>query len=227
VTSMPIDTLQPSTEKTPSAGGNSQVLAFTAGAVVLVAILTALGAWDSPARLLVRDWWVAAFLFCVVCHDVRRRRIPNLLTFPALLAAWLFAGLSAGPLAAAQSFAGSLLLIAVLFLPFAGGGMGAGDLKASAVIGALWGPTVGLCVVIWALLLAAAAALLMLTLRGELTDLLRRWTNSLGVSLATRSPVYFGPAPDSAAAQGLPFGIALGLGAAAFCQFGAPWPLSV
>ena len=105
--------------------------------------------------------------------------------------------------------------------------MGAGDLKASAVIGALWGPAAGLAVVIWALLLAAASALLILTLHGELTGMLRRWVNSLGVSLATQSPVYFGPAADSAAARGLPFGVALGLGAAVFCQFGAPWPMTV
>ena len=50
----------------------------------------------------------------------------------------------------------------------------------------------------------------------------RRWLHSLGLTLALSRPVYIAPAAASSAAQGLPFGVALGLGAVAYRAFGMP-----
>ena len=85
-------------------------------------------------------WWAAAFLFLVVEEDLRRRRIPNWLTFPGLgiaLAAATWAGGGSGLLAA---LLGAGLALAIFFPLFLLRCMGAGDAKALMVLGALWGP---------------------------------------------------------------------------------------
>ena len=81
---------------------------------------------------------IVAFAACVT--DVRSRRIPNILTFGAALAALVFhtfdAGIDGLQLAALGWVTGTLL-----FLPFfALGGMGGGDVKLVAALGAWLGP---------------------------------------------------------------------------------------
>ena len=78
---------------------------------------------------------VAAALAATVC-DLRARRIPNALTFGAAIAA-LIASTWSGGLAGAQTSLLGWLLGLALWLPFfALGGMGAGDVKMLAAIGA-------------------------------------------------------------------------------------------
>jgi prepilin peptidase CpaA len=79
-----------------------------------------------------------AAVACVI--DLRERRIPNWLTFGAALAGVLFQIWSGG--AAGLKFAtlGWIAGVAVFFLPFALGGLGAGDVKLLGALGAWIGP---------------------------------------------------------------------------------------
>jgi prepilin peptidase CpaA len=82
-----------------------------------------------------------------VVSDLRTRRIPNILTFGAASAA-LMAHTLVGGMGGAMSAAGGWLVGAIVFFPvFALGGMGAGDVKLLAALGALLGPraTVWVC----------------------------------------------------------------------------------
>lgn len=73
--------------------------------------------------------------------DVGTRRIPNLLTFGAALVAVAVHGYSGGISGAGMSLSG-WLVGAAFFLPFfALGGMGAGDVKLLAALGAWLGPS--------------------------------------------------------------------------------------
>ena len=73
--------------------------------------------------------FVAAVLTLACISDLRTRRIPNVLTVSAILAAVLFHALSGGFSAVGWSLAGCLVG-AALFLPmFVLRGMGAGDVK--------------------------------------------------------------------------------------------------
>ena len=92
--------------------------------------------------------FTAAALLCAgvaSVHDVRERRIPNLLTGPALVLALgghLVFGGWGGLLGSA---AAGLLAGALLLLFFMAGGMGAGDVKLMAAVGCLVGlPPLGL-----------------------------------------------------------------------------------
>jgi prepilin peptidase CpaA len=83
---------------------------------------------------------VIAVSLAACIADVRTGRIPNALTFGAALGAFLFQILSGG-FGGAMSAAGGWLVGALLFLPFfAVGGMGGGDVKLLAALGAWLGP---------------------------------------------------------------------------------------
>jgi prepilin peptidase CpaA len=83
---------------------------------------------------------VAVLVVLACFSDVRTRRIPNALTFSAAAAAVLFHAVGGGWSEALWSIAG-WFAGALLFFPlFALRGMGAGDLKLLAAIGAWLGP---------------------------------------------------------------------------------------
>ena len=88
-----------------------------------------------------------------VIWDLRTRRIPNVLTFSAAIAAIAVHGYLGGWTAAGTSLLGWLVGVA-FFLPlFALGGMGAGDVKLLAALGAWVGPAA----TVWVALFSAIA----------------------------------------------------------------------
>ena len=87
---------------------------------------------------------VLVALACIT--DLRTRRIPNALTFPAAIGALLFHGFAAGIGGVGVSAAGWSLGAALFFPIFALRGMGAGDVKLLAAVGAWLGPVAVLSV---------------------------------------------------------------------------------
>ena len=88
-----------------------------------------------------------------VFWDLRTRRIPNVLTFGAALAAFLVHGAVGGWSAAGLAVLG-WVVGAAMFMPiFALGGMGAGDVKLMAALGAWVGPAA----VVWVALFTGIA----------------------------------------------------------------------
>ena len=85
--------------------------------------------------------FVGAVLAVACVSDVRTRRIPNPLTFSAAAGALLFHLITGGVSAAGSSLAGALLGALLFFPMFALRGMGAGDVKLLAAVGAWLGPS--------------------------------------------------------------------------------------
>jgi prepilin peptidase CpaA len=81
---------------------------------------------------------VIAALACST--DVRSRRIPNWLTFGAALAGVAYQLVSHGYAGLGDGLLGWVAGAAFLFVPFALGGIGAGDVKLMAALGAWLGP---------------------------------------------------------------------------------------
>jgi prepilin peptidase CpaA len=167
--------------------------------------------------------WAAAFLLFAVHQDVRSLRIPNWLTFPSLLGAIALGAVEAGLHGALVALLGAAVALGVGFVPFALRWLGAGDVKAGMVLAALWGAECYLGVFWWMLVVGGLLAVAFVAVQGGLLDLLSRWLRSAHASLATRRIVYFRPAAGSAAARGLPFAVAMALGATAFQLWGTPW----
>lgn len=124
-----------------------------------------------------------------VWTDLRARRIPDWLTLPtfalALLARLLLAGWS-GPLGLADGLLGAFITFLVFFLLAIGGGMGMGDVKLMAGVGALLGFERSLYALVFisvvggvqALLWAFRQSRLRATLAASLTRLARPFARS-------------------------------------------------
>jgi prepilin peptidase CpaA len=81
---------------------------------------------------------IVAVVACVV--DLRTQRIPNVLTFGASAIALAYYVATAGFHGLGQSAAGWLVGAVVFIVPFALGGLGGGDVKLLAALGAWIGP---------------------------------------------------------------------------------------
>src|SRR5687767_2369794 len=96
---------------------------------------------------------IVASVVLAVVTDVRRRKIYNILTFPAMALGFLVNGVLDGASGILFAGAGLFLGAALFALPVAFLGRGAGDLKLLAAVGALGGPTF----VLWCALLTGIA----------------------------------------------------------------------
>lgn len=192
-------------------------------AAAVAALVVACFLFSSSRMPLPAISWAAAFLFLAIQQDVRGMRIPNWLTLPSLAFAIGLAGVTGGLAGLGTALAGAGAALALLFVPFACRVMGAGDVKAAMVLGALWGIDAFLPTFWWMVLSGGVLAIALVAAQGGLLDLLRRWAKSAKYSLILRRIIYFQPGEQTAAAGGLPFAVAMGLGAVAQQIWGTPW----
>jgi len=98
---------------------------------------------------------LVTFLTLCVLEDVRTRRIPNRLSAAGMLMAMALATTHGGLPGVAASALGALIAATILFAPFAFGGVGAGDVKMMAVVGAFVGPRLALASLLAGMMLSA------------------------------------------------------------------------
>ena len=84
--------------------------------------------------------FLSSILIIAVTIDIRVRKIPNLLTFPAMVTALTFHSVTGGWKGFVFSAEGLAIGIALFLIPYIMGGMGAGDAKLMGAIGAIIGP---------------------------------------------------------------------------------------
>ena len=105
--------------------------------------------------------------------DAKERRIPNKITFIGIVVGLLFNLFVGGWIGLLNSFLGMLAGIAVFFIPFAMGGMGAGDVKLMGAIGALMGWRFSLETAIYSALVGGVMVLVYLLHTRKLLEILR------------------------------------------------------
>jgi prepilin peptidase CpaA len=111
-----------------------------------------------------------ALAACVT--DVRTRRIPNALTFGAAAAAVLFHTVAPAGHGFTSAVAGWFVGAAMMIVPFALGGLGAGDVKLMAALGAWLGPESAVWLFVYASIIGAVLSLIVAVCTGYLKQAL-------------------------------------------------------
>lgn len=155
------------------------------------------------------------FLGVAIATDLRTRRIPNVVTGPAILAglglnAWIsgWDGLTASVL-------GCLAATAILICPFALGGVGGGDVKMMAAVGALLGPRLAFYSLVLGLVLGGVVAVVQLARRARLHEKLAAMYRMAVNAVLARSMEPLRLSSSDPNAVVLPYSLPLGVGTAA------------
>jgi prepilin peptidase CpaA len=161
------------------------------------------------------------FLLSVVMAvgDVRTRRIPNYLTLATALAGLLVQTLVSGWSGLLQGFGGLAMGFSLMLILYILGGMGAGDVKALAALGAWLTPWTSLSVFCYMAMAGAIIALGMLIWQGALWQFLRQTWFGL-VNLVLTGTFFQGEPSTQASAATMPYGVAIAVGMAALAVFG-------
>ncbi|HEY5648220.1 MAG TPA: A24 family peptidase [Nitrospiria bacterium] len=160
------------------------------------------------------------FILLVCLWDWRSYRIPNLFTYPTMAAALIYHAAAAGWSGILLGIFGVFLGGSLLLLPHLMGGVGAGDVKTLAALGALWGAGPALQIFIITALMGGIVAVAILIARGELMNNLKRYWSILKVLVVTRKFIYIGPSHRVREFK-IPYGAVISLGVAAWL-FGGP-----
>jgi prepilin peptidase CpaA len=163
-------------------------------------------------------WLVSVVLVEAAVIDGRRLRVPNWLTFHFAVGGLAYAAYAGGCQGFLWSLAGMGLGLLTLLPLYAIGGMGAGDVKLMAGIGAWMGPSLTLGAFVSSALVGGLAGMMMVLASG---DLLHHWVmfQTIGHEiLSIRNPA------DLAQRAGLrkkdmmllPYGIPIAVGSIAY-----------
>lgn len=119
---------------------------------------------NPPAPIVVTT---AVLLLAALIADVRSRRIPNVITFPAIAAALVIRSFHEGWAGVAATVAGGVAAPAVLMLLRAFRRLGMGDVKLAVAVGALLGPAAGAAAMLVSTLVGGVVALAMMLRPGS------------------------------------------------------------
>jgi prepilin peptidase CpaA len=122
----------------------------------------------------INDLILVLLICAALFFDLTRKRIPNFLTFPAIIYGIISYTTIQGLEGLWFSFLGLLVGLAIFFIPFAMGGMGGGDVKLLGAVGALQGWQFVFSAAILAALAGGVMALVYLAVSGRLLRVLKK-----------------------------------------------------
>ena len=146
-------------------------------------------------------------------RDIKKKVIPNIITYPLIAGGLILNTVLFGLEGFKNSVFGLLILIAILFIPFAFGWLGAGDVKLYAGIAAFNGMWFGIFTLLYSSLVGGVIALIIVISRGELGLTLINLSSSL---LNVKMNLLEGKLPqsDDISTTGIkfPYGLAIFMG---------------
>jgi prepilin peptidase CpaA len=163
-------------------------------------------------------WLVSLILIEAAIIDGRCLRVPNWLTFHFLAGGLIFAFWKGGSALLLTSIAGASVGLLTLLPLYSIGGMGAGDVKLMAGVGAWIGPWLAVWAFVSTALVGAVIALAMIVQSGELYRHVAMM-HSIGLEVLTiRNPVTLSEraAQRKPTMKLLPYGIPIAIGSIAF-----------
>lgn len=159
-------------------------------------------------------WLVTITLIVAAVIDGYKLKVPNWLTFPMILSGWAMSAMSYGWEGLAWSLVGTAVGLALLLPLYAIGGMGAGDVKLLAGVGAWVGGTITLYAFCVSAIVGGVIALVMVLAR-------RGWSKHYGQFLTIWNEMVTIRDPEKLAAIAaerkprmllLPYGIPIAIG---------------
>lgn len=151
-------------------------------------------------------------------RDIKTHLIPNYLTYGCALAGLGYQFWAHGLTGLAEGFLGMALGLALLIFFYLKGGMGAGDVKALAAMGAWLGPKQTLFLFIYMGISGGLLAVIFLWWRGLLWGKIRQgWGFLLNLVLLRHHPPVPGSAASQPAKDEMPYAAALAMGMAILC----------
>jgi prepilin peptidase CpaA len=157
---------------------------------------------------------IALVLFVVGCcaRDLSTRRIPNALCCSGMVLGLALNGAYFGIAGITASIAGILLLLVILLAPFAAGGIGGGDVKMMAAVGALVGPKAGVLALTTGMVFGGIVTVAHLARLGRVGEKFRATGERVRMALRDRSVDALVVSPLAPDAVALPYSLPLGLG---------------
>ena len=147
--------------------------------------------------------------------DLNYHRIPNVLSLGGMILGVALHGWTSGSTGLLTGVGGVAVGFAI-FLPFyLAQAMGAGDVKLMGAVGAFLGPHNALLATGLSLAAGGVMAIIILLVRGGLTQLLKRYWATIKCFFYTRKIVHPPPAAGEVAAMKFPYAAAIGIGTVA------------
>src|SRR5262245_22709750 len=163
-----------------------------------------------PAPLTVQGCAVV-FVACCWITDLRTRRIPNLLTATTFMVGIALNFALLGGWGLTRSAGGVAVAMAVLLPPFALGGIGGGDVKMMAAVGALLGPQATAASLVLGMILGGLVMVVHLVRLGRLRETLASLYEMVAGALLQRSAAPLKAPAQRRNAIALPYSVPLGL----------------
>jgi prepilin peptidase CpaA len=150
-------------------------------------------------------------LLIATIHDIRFHKIPNWLTFPAMIAGISYCIGFKGLEGFFFSIAGLGVGIAVFIIPYLFGGTGAGDVKLMGAVGAFLGPKGVFIAFLATSIVGGIYALGLLAYHGYLKEALKRHWAIFKTFIYTKKFIYIPPSNKEQKPK-LRYGVAIALG---------------
>lgn len=159
---------------------------------------------------------IIILITCVIT-DIKKRKIYNKVIFPALILAFLSHLSLGGWQSLYRSFIGFLVGFMILLIPYFLGGIGAGDVKLLALIGALKGPSFVFYTSIYMAIAGGIIAFILLLLQNRVSYTLKSIFYYLySLKYGIKAPSFIN---DKDLSNTYPYGVAIAIGTAVSLLF--------
>ena len=150
-------------------------------------------------------------LLTAVVSDFGFYKIPNSLTYTAMIVAIVYHTYMKGLAGFLFSIEGIGVGIAIMIIPYLMGGMGAGDAKLMGAVGGLLGPKDAFMAFLYSAIIGGIYALVLLIIHRYLKETAKRYWAILKTFIFTKEFIYI-PSPKKEKKPKLCYGVAIALG---------------
>ncbi|QDV14746.1 Type IV leader peptidase family protein [Rosistilla oblonga] len=112
-------------------------------------------------------WLVAVVMIVAAVIDGMILKVPNWLTYPFIISGWVYAAMASGWNGLGYSLLGTFVGMMLLLVVRAVGGMGAGDVKLLAGLGAWMGASTAWWAFVWTTVVGGIIAVIMIAMSGN------------------------------------------------------------